>query len=143
MKRLPVGAALGLVVFLTVGCGAGAATFTCPGGKPAEKVQGSNFAVPYAEDGHVCLTREPFGGLPFLGEYKYDDLGTPGEPVVELRPEGQTSYFQAHGVTKRTIEWGVAIDPEGHPLGEQNEFGARVHLFFSTRGRACPPARPG
>jgi hypothetical protein len=135
MNRLHVISALGLFSFLSVGCGAGAANVTCPDGKGPQKLPGADFVgVPYAEDGYVCLTREPFDGFPFLGLYEYDDFGTPSEPVVELRPQGQMSYFQAHGVTKRTIEWGVAIDPEGHPIGQQSTNGAILYLFFQYTG---------
>ena len=112
--------------------------------RSSQTIPGSDFVgIPYAEEGNVCLTRTPFGGFPFLGKYEYDDFGTPSEPVVELWPEGQTSYFQAHGVTKRTIEWGVAIDPEGHPVGQQTDFGALVYLFYKYTGTGMPaPARP-
>jgi len=143
MNRLHLLSALGLLSSLTVGCG-GAADVNCPAGAKHETIPGSDFVgIPYAEEGNVCLTRTPFGGFPFLGKYEYDDFGTPSEPVVELWPEGQASYFQVHGVTKRTIEWGVAIDPEGHPIGQQTAFGAIVYLFFKYTGTGTPACTPG
>jgi hypothetical protein len=150
MKTL-VAAALAFLCSVTaLGCGGGAAV-KCPGTIKPTTVPGSDFVgIPDAEDGAVCLTEENISGLPFLGTYDYDDFGTRSEPRVVL--DGATnSTFQAHGVTPRPIEWGVAVDQDGKAIGQTGEGGAIVYLFFKytqsgttacTPGVICDPDNP-
>jgi hypothetical protein len=123
------------------GCGGGAEV-TCPDGIEPTTIKGSDFVgVPYAEKGSVCLTQKEFSGFPYHGTYWYDDSGTPSEPKVILETTG--SVFQPHGVTPRPIEWGVAVTPDGHPIGQQSDHGAILYLFYKYTGSGRPACTPG
>jgi hypothetical protein len=137
--------ALAVLSSLTIGCGGGA-TITCPDGKDAETIPGEDFVgIPDAEKGQVCLTRTPVTGFPFLGVYQYDDFGTRGEPVVRLWGEDdpEKSTFQAHGVTEREVNWGIAVHPDGRFIGPQTEHGAIVFLFYNFKEPGYYKCTPG
>jgi len=120
---------------LTIGCGGGE-KITCSDGKDPVTVPGQSFvSIPYAGSGQVCLTRTPETGFTLQGLYEYDDFGTPSEPVVRLWGENDAnkSTFQTHGVTEREIEWGIAVHPDGRPIGPQTDHGAITFLFYKYK----------
>ena len=143
MKRLHVISALGLITCLMIGCGGGGAKITCPIRERTKRFPAlTSSGSPDAEEGNVCLTRTPVRRIPrSWASTSTTTSAPPASRSSSSGPRGRRGHFQAHGVTKRTIEWGVAVDPGRSPDWASRPTSAPWSTSStSTRGRAKPPA---
>ena len=104
----------------------------------------------------VCVIEPPvadaavsaaFGAAPsIMGDYQYDDFGTPSEPIVSLATaDGAdgSSLWQDHGCEPVPMEWALQGSGGAVEVLEESERGIRINLWFRRLEPCVITCSPG
>jgi hypothetical protein len=81
-----------------------------------------------------------------MGEYRYDDFGTPSEPIVALATaDGAdgSSLWQDHGCEAVPMEWGLQGGGTSLEILEESERGIRINLWYRRLEPCVTVCSPG